>query len=115
MIYFYQVEMSHIIVNFSLKDFMLLFRICFLLTHHVPYSPFKISMWLFFLLDGITNAKLIRPDHLGDLLSVQTNQQKGQGAKPKRKQKPDLNENRSTRDNFKGRGENEVSKRNIER
>lgn len=48
MIYSYQVEMSHIIVNFPLKDFMLMFRICFLLTHHVPcnrfYSPSKISM-----------------------------------------------------------------------
>jgi len=70
---------------------------------------------IFFLLDGITNAKLIRPDHLGDLLAVQTNQQKGQGAKPKHKQKPNLNENRPARDNIKGRGDNEVSKRNIER
>ncbi|CAC5358318.1 IGHMBP2 [Mytilus coruscus] len=65
--------------------------------------------------DGVVNAKLLRPDHLSDLLSLKGTSQKGQGAKPKQKQKPKQNERPAPRDQLKGHGENEVSKRTIQR
>ncbi|XP_052076083.1 DNA-binding protein SMUBP-2-like isoform X25 [Mytilus californianus] len=68
--------------------------------------------------DGVVNAKLLRPDHLSDLLSVKVTSQKGQkgqGAKPKQKQKPKQNERPEPRDQLKGHGDNEVSKRTVER
>ncbi|CAC5372834.1 IGHMBP2 [Mytilus coruscus] len=68
--------------------------------------------------DGVVNAKLLRPDHLSDLLSVKVTSQKGQkgqGAKPKQKQKPKQNERPAPRDQLKCHGDNEVSKRTVER
>ena len=60
--------------------------------------------------DGIANAKMVRPDHLDDLLSMPSNKQKGQGARPKSKQKP-KNTKPPTKDLLKGCGESEVSKK----
>ncbi|CAG2247330.1 IGHMBP2 [Mytilus edulis] len=71
--------------------------------------------------EGVVNAKLLRPDHLSDLLSVKITTQKGQkgqkdqGAKPKQKQKPKQNEKPAPRGQLKGHGDNDVSKRTVER